>query len=174
MIKIKEIGTRVMSFLSGEVNVDSFWRHREKIIARKNIIFLPWHYIRYQSALSKSGAGIPITATFKNRPSFPHKLYGIFISAGAQIGENCVIFHQVTIGSNTLASSSKRGAPIIGDNCYIGVGAKIIGNVKIGNNVRIGSNCIVTDDVPDNSTVVLNKPRIIVKEANDNKWIPFS
>ena len=45
----------------------------------------------------------------------------------------------------------------------IGAGAKIIGDVTIGNNVKIGANCIVIDDIPDNSTVVLNKPRVIVK-----------
>lgn len=174
MRKIKMIMTKIMSTISGEVDVDRFWKHRNKIIARKSFLLLPWHYICYQKALSKSGAGIPITAHFENRPAFPHKLYGIFISAGARIGKDCVIFHQVTIGSNTLPSSNKKGSPVIGDNCYIGVGAKIIGNVKIGNNVRIGANCIVTEDVPDNCTVVLNKPRIIVKEHNDNPWVPFN
>lgn len=54
--------------------------------------------------------------------------------------------------------------PIIGDNVYIGPGAKIFGGIQIGNNVRIGANCIVFQDIPDNATVVLEKPRIIVKE----------
>lgn len=49
---------------------------------------------------------------------------------------------------------------------YIGPGAKIFGNIKIGNNARIGANAIVFEDVPDNSTVVLPKPRIIQKEEN--------
>ena len=56
------------------------------------------------------------------------------------------------------------GAPTIGSNCLIGAGAKIIGNVHVGNNVRIGANAIVVDDVPDNCTVVMNKPRVIVRE----------
>lgn len=46
----------------------------------------------------------------------------------------------------------------------IGAGAKIIGNVHVGNNVRIGANAIVVDDIPDNCTVVMNKPRVIVRE----------
>ena len=58
------------------------------------------------------------------------------------------------------------GAPTIGNNCLIGAGAKIIGNVRVGDNVRIGANAIVVDDVPDNCTVVMNKPRVIVR---DNK-----
>lgn len=92
---------------------------------------------------------------------FPHGLNGIFISAGAKIGSNAVIFHQVTIGSKTLKDSKGFGAPVIGQNVYIGCGAKIIGNVRIGNNVRIGANCVVTHDVEDNITVVLPQPRIL-------------
>ena len=53
----------------------------------------------------------------------------------------------------------KSGAPVIGDNVYIGAGAKIIGGVRIGNNVRIGAGCVVVEDVPDNCTVVMPKPR---------------
>lgn len=55
------------------------------------------------------------------------------------------------------------GGPTIGDNCYIGAGAKIIGNIKVGNNVKIGANCVVVEDIPDNCTVVMNKPRILLR-----------
>ena len=107
-------------------------------------------------------------------PTFPHGLSGIFISKKAKIGMNCVIFHQVTIGSNTLSDSKHFGSPTIGDNVYIGCGAKIIGNVTIGNNVRIGANCIITENVQDNCTVVMDKPRIIIKQnAPDNTFIPY-
>ena len=165
--------TKIISRLSGEFNLVKFWNLREKIIKKNNKLMLPIYYLKYQKVLTKCGAGIPINTEFKNMPTFPHSLYGIFISTGAKIGANCVIFHQVTIGSNTLPSSKKQGAPIIGDNCFIGVGAKIIGGVKIGDNVRIGANCVVTEDVPDNCTVVLNKPRIIEKKNVNNEWIPF-
>lgn len=74
---------------------------------------------------------------------------------------------QVTIGGS-MHNKKNDNAPIIGDNVLIGAGAKIIGNIIVGNNVKIGANCIVVDDVPDNSTVVLNKPRII-KHHTDNK-----
>lgn len=49
------------------------------------------------------------------------------------IGQNCTIFHQVTIGNNGKDSK----APIIGNNVIIGAGAKVIGGIKIGNNVKI-------------------------------------
>jgi serine O-acetyltransferase len=99
---------------------------------------------------------IPLTAIIEDIPEFPHGPDGVFISQGAKIGKNCVIFQQVTIGSNTLKYS--KG---FGDNIYIGVGAKIIGNIKIGSNVRIGANAVVVTAIDDNCTVVVNLPRII-------------
>lgn len=59
------------------------------------------------------------------------------------------------------------GALRIVNNCYIGAGAKIIGNICIGNNVKIGANSIVVENVPDNCTLVMNKPRIIVKKQEN-------
>lgn len=56
------------------------------------------------------------------------------------------------------------GAPQIGNNVFIGAGAKLIGKIKIGNNVKIGAGCVVVTDIPDNATVVMHKPRIIIKE----------
>ena len=63
--------------------------------------------------------------------------------------------------------------PIIGDNVYIGPGVKILGNIRIGNNVRIGANCPEFFDVPDNATVVLPQPRVIIKES-DYKYFVFA
>lgn len=105
-------------------------------------------------------------AIFKSRPIFPHGISGIFISSQSIIGRGCVIFHQVTIGSNTAPGSLNRGSPIIGDNCYIGAGAKIIGGIKVGDNVRIGANCTVVKDIPNNCVVVSQPSRIIIKENN--------
>jgi serine O-acetyltransferase len=107
-------------------------------------------------------------------PRLPHGAYGIFISKGATIGMDCVIFQQVTIGSNTLQQSKKKGSPIIGYNCYIGARAKVIGNIKVGNNCRIGANCVVVEDVPDSSVVVLQKPRVLIKSNLDNKFLNYN
>jgi len=101
--------------------------------------------------------------------NLPHGNFGVFISGDAIIGKNCTIFQQVTIGSNMLIDSKTMGAPTIGDNCIIGVGAKIIGKLSIGNNCRIGANCVVTKDIPDNCTVVLNSPTIIQKDNTVNR-----
>lgn len=73
---------------------------------------------------------------------------GIVIHPGAQIGVNCLIFQQVTIGA------TRHGVPSIGGNVDIGAGAKIIGPVKIGAHARIGANAIVREDVPPRGTFV--------------------
>ena len=55
------------------------------------------------------------------------------------------------------------GGGVIGDNVLIGAGAKVLSGVKIGDNVKIGANAVVIEDIPDNATVVLLKPRVIKK-----------
>lgn len=74
--------------------------------------------------------------------------------AGQYLEKYVVIFQQITIGSNGLQDSARKGSPTLGDKMYIGAGAKIIGKVHIGSNVRIGAGAVITKDVPDNSTVV--------------------
>ncbi|WP_289889047.1 serine acetyltransferase [Janthinobacterium sp. SUN118] len=122
----------------------------------------------------ENSSSIAWNSTFLGKPYFPHGIKTIFISGGARIGRNCIIFQQVTIGSNTMPDSKGMGAPEIGDNCYIGAGAKIIGRVRIGNNVRIGANTVVYNDVPDNSVVLSGQQRTIVREARqDNRYYCF-
>ena len=150
-----------------------YWNLRLKA---RNCGFAPlrWYYAhKHERLMQQHNANIPYTTQIANAPIFPHGLSGIYISAGAKIGQNCVIFHQVTIGSNTLPDSKNAGFPTIGNDVYIGAGAKIIGGITIGNHVRIGANCVVTQDIPDNATVVLERPRILVRETTqDNRFIP--
>jgi serine O-acetyltransferase len=125
----------------------------------------------YYLYLNRYGAYIGHSARFAGEPCLPHGLYGIFIAGGARIGRNCVIFQQVTLGANAIPGSRSVGCPTIGDNVYIGAGAKIIGNVQVGSNSRIGANCVVTADVPANSLVVLPPPRVIQREEiQDNRY----
>lgn len=77
---------------------------------------------------------------------------GVFIYPNCRIGKNCNISQGVTIGNANRGKN--KGCPIIGDNVYIGPGAKIIGAVNIGDHVAIGANCVVTKDVPDFGVVV--------------------
>lgn len=138
---------------------------RSKNRIRKKIIAIIHKLYQHET-----NSYLPLNTMILGPPNFIHGTYGVFISGEAQIGENCTIFHQVTIGSNMLYKSKIAGAPKIGDNVLIGAGAKIIGQINIGNNVRIGANYTVTRDIPDNSVVMQNEPIIVTKaEALKNK-----
>lgn len=91
---------------------------------------------------------------------FPH-FSGIHIACASSIGEGSIIHQNVTIGSNYLTGTKYPGAPKIGKNVFIGANACIIGGVVIGDNVRIGAGCVVVEDIPEGSIVVMNKPRVI-------------
>lgn len=70
-----------------------------------------------------------------------------------------------------MDDSLQQGSPHIGDRCYIGAGAKIIGDITVGENCRIGANAVVVQDIHDNATVVLQKPRVIChEEQRDNHF----
>lgn len=127
------------------------------------------YYIEY---FNKKASYVGLKAEMNDIPCFPHGLYGIFISEHAKIGKNCVIFQKVTIGANTILNSKGYGYPTIGNNVYIGAGAKIIGNVRIGDNCRIGANTVVTKDMKPNTLAVSQETRYIEKaEKLDNRYI---
>jgi serine O-acetyltransferase len=71
------------------------------------------------------------------------------IGSGAEIGENCLIFHDVTIGTGPVP-----GVPKIGRNVDIYVGARVLGGITIGDGTMIGANSVVTRDVPPGSVVM--------------------
>lgn len=77
---------------------------------------------------------------------------GIVIGETATIGDDCIIYHNSTLGG-TGKDKYKRH-PDLGNNVMVGAGAKILGPIKIGNNVKIGANAVVLKDIPDNVTVV--------------------
>ena len=165
---------RIYKWLNRLDDPDYCWKLRQKLLVpRKGLGKLKKLYplYLYKKAQRQAGATIPLGTEFGGKPYFPHGFYGIFISYGAKLGTGCTIFQQVTIGSNTLSGTKNPGAPVIGDNVYIGAGAKIIGGIRIGNNVRIGANCVVTKDIPDNCTVVMPSPRVIQRaEPMDNTF----
>ncbi len=89
---------------------------------------------------------------------------GVVIGETAEIGKNCVMFHNVTLGG-TGKDKGKRH-PTLGDNVNIGTGAILLGAIKIGSNVKVGADTlIINHDVPDNCTVV-GTPGKIVKLNN--------
>lgn len=87
---------------------------------------------------------------------------GIVIGETAEVGNDCTIYHQVTLGG-TGKDKNKRH-PTVGNNVMIGAGSKILGPIKIGNDVKIGAGAVVLKDVQNDVTVVgVPSNRIIVK-----------
>lgn len=152
----------------------SEWKLKQRIVAARHplarrLMIRLWGGLQYEC-----GSSVAWNASFAGEPCFPHGIKSIFISGAAIIGRHAVIFQQVTIGSNTLAGSTGFGAPKIGDNCYIGAGAKIVGNVRVGNNVRVGANAVVYQDVPDNSVVLSGEQRTAAAgHSMDNRFYSF-
>ncbi len=160
----------------------NIWSFRKKIHNLREQDNIPksckkngWKLTLYNSYWASYGSFIGIDAVLEEKPIFPHGPLGVFISNMAHIGKKCVIFHHVTIGSNTLKGSKKNGAPYLEDCVYIGSGAKLIGNIHVGKNSRIGANCVVVKDVPANSVTVIRGIESIVKEDElDNKFVGYS
>jgi len=85
---------------------------------------------------------------------------GVVIGETAVIGDNCTIYHQVTLGGTGRVKHCKRH-PTIGNNVLIGAGAKVLGPVTVGDNSMIGAGSVVVDDVPSNTTVTGVKAMVI-------------
>jgi serine O-acetyltransferase len=128
------------------------------VLDRLQIPFVP----RLFSQLSRFFTGVEIHpgATIGKGFFIDHGA-GIVIGETSEIGDNCVLFHNVTLGG-TGKHQGKRH-PTIGDNVVIGTGAIILGPVRIGSNVRIGANTFLyMVDIPDNCTVV-GTPGVITR-----------
>jgi len=80
---------------------------------------------------------------------------GVVINSKVIGGKNILVEHGVTIGEE------KGAAPVLGDNIFIGAGAKIIGGVVIGSNAKIGANAVVVKDVPEGATAVGVPARVV-------------
>ena len=90
---------------------------------------------------------------------------GIVIGETAEIGDDCLIYHGVTLGG-TGKDSGKRH-PTIGNNVLIGTGAKVLGPFKVGDNSRIAANSVVLREVPPDCTAVGIPARIVRRRGAD-------
>ena len=100
-----------------------------------------------------TGAQIPLSCRLGGGLLIPHP-NGIVISPDATLGPNCLVFQQVTIGTNGTYS----GAPTIGGHVDIGAGAKLLGDVHISDHAKIGANAVVLCDVPEGATAGRKSP----------------
>lgn len=126
-----------------------FWKIKLKIIAK---IISYW-------ARMFTGVDIHPGATIGKNFFIDHG-QGVVIGETAEIGNNVLMYHQVTLGG-TGNDKSERRHPSICDNVMIAAGAKILGNIHIGTNAKIGANAVVLKNVPANATAVGMPARLI-------------
>lgn len=128
-------------------------------------IFYNYHKIKLRKQALKLGFSIPEN-TFGPGLSIAH--YGtIVVNTNARIGKNCRIHACTNIG----ASGGKPEAPQIGDNVYIGPGAKIYGNIKIGNNIAISANAVVNKSFEEDGILLAGNPAVRIKKIDIKRII---
>ena len=116
------------------------WRHNLKLIAR---VFSNW--IR-----TATGIEIHPAATIGRRFFIDHGM-GVVIGATAIVGDDVMMYHDVTLGARTFVPGKRH--PTIENNVVIGAGARVIGDITIGHGARISANVVITKDIPAQSTL---------------------
>lgn len=126
----------------------TLWRWKLKWLAR----------VLSNVARLLTGIEIHPGATIGRRFFIDHGM-GVVIGETAEIGNDCTIYHGVTLGGTSWSKGKRH--PTLSDYVVVGAGAKVLGPITIGMAARIGSNAVVVKDVPDESTVVGVPGRII-------------
>ena len=118
---------------------------------------------RVFSHIGRGLTGIEIHpgATIGRRVFIDHGM-GVVIGETAIIGDDCTLYHGVTLGGTSWQKGKRH--PTLEQGVVIGAGAKILGPIKIGKNAKIGSNAVVVKDVPENATAVGIPARILEEE----------
>ncbi len=133
---------------------------------------LLWRYklywiARFISTLARWITGIEIHpgAVIGRRFFIDHGM-GVVIGETAEIGDDCMMYHGVTLGGTSWDKVKRH--PTLKDGVIIGAGAKILGPVTLGKNVRVGSNSVVVKSVDDNCTVVGIPGRVLKQKVADD------
>ncbi|MBI4192904.1 MAG: serine O-acetyltransferase [Betaproteobacteria bacterium] len=90
---------------------------------------------------------------------------GVVIGETAEIGDDCTLYHGVTLGGTSWNKGKRH--PTLGNGVVLGAGAKILGPITIGDGARVGSNAVVVKNVPPGATAIGIPARIVEKEASD-------
>ena len=145
-----------------------FWMRTSFYLKQRPIVVLLYALTRYILWRLSNKLQIYIPYNTKIGPGFYVGHPGnIVVNWAATIGSNCNLSPGVVIG---ISNRGKVGCPEIGDNVFIGPGAKIFGKIKIGDNVAIGANSVVTSDIPD-SAVVVGIPAKIISYKGSKGYI---
>jgi serine O-acetyltransferase len=126
-----------------------------------------WRWLaRWLSTLTRWLTGIEIHpgATIGRRFFIDHGM-GVVIGETAVIGDDCTLYHGVTLGGTSWKKGKRH--PTLGNDVVVGAGAKVLGPLTVGDDVRIGSNAVVVKDVPDGSTVVGVPGRVVSQRKSE-------
>ena len=117
-------------------------------------------FARLFAEISRAMTGIEIHpgAQLGQRLVIDHGM-GVVIGETAVIGDDCIIFHGVTLGGMKFDPVKRH--PTVGNKVLIGAGAKVLGPILLGDNSRIGANAVITKDVPPGKTAVGNPMRVL-------------
>ncbi|HHO59693.1 MAG TPA: serine O-acetyltransferase, partial [Thiotrichales bacterium] len=112
-----------------------------------------------------TGIEIHPGATIGRRFFIDHGM-GVVIGETAEIGDDCTLYHGVTLGGTSWKAGKRH--PTLMNNVVVGAGAKVLGPIILGDGVRVGSNAVVTKSVDSNSTVV-GVPGRVVHRKDENQ-----
>lgn len=140
-----------------------------------HFLYLKKYYFlaRLISYKGKKSTGIEIhPGAFIGKNLFIDHGCGVVIGETSIIGDNVVIYHGVTLGTNGKEKGKRH--PTILNNVLIGANSTILGNIVIGNNSKIGAGSVVLDSVKDNTTVVGYKAKPIINMDNILDFLKFN
>jgi len=125
---------------------------------------------RWFSTIARWMTGIEIHpgATIGRRVFIDHGM-GVVIGETAEIGDDCTLYHGVTLGGTSWNKGKRH--PTLGKGVVVGAGAKILGPILVGDGARIGSNAVVVREVPPETTAVGIPARILTKDGEEKKKV---
>ncbi|MDR2973486.1 MAG: serine O-acetyltransferase [Propionibacteriaceae bacterium] len=132
--------------------IHAVWAYRlAHLMWTRSLLLRPWARILSQAARFFTGIEIHPGATIGRRFFIDHGL-GVVIGETAEVGDDVLMYHQVTLGGRSRGRFKRH--PTVGNRVLLGAGAKLIGPIRVGDDAKIGANALVVDDVPAGTTVI--------------------
>jgi serine O-acetyltransferase len=159
------LGRKILGYIQ-HYDHKKYWKRRQLIVDpnSKTHMLIKLYYLYYIKKIDayhscSFGTNLGSGTIFKGPPVLPHGPRNIIVGHNLVIGENVTIMHNVTLA---------HGGSVIGDNAFFSTGSVLLSGKNVGKNSIIGANAVVVDDIGDDCTVVLNKPRILQNAPGEN------